>query len=173
LGPVAGFEDLVAADLDHFADEDEDAVCLDAGIGAEVGDGVVADDEVFNEGDADGSIGVEVPALTVPTELNEPVVGLAPAAGAAPESPVFWAALAVPKALREAVSRSNTLVMVFEVMVRFSMEMISKIVLRSKKPTGPMPHRPHAEDAVVIDEDVDEGAAGDGRTSRVPGLGGT
>ena len=56
-GPVAGFKDLVSADLDHFADEDEDAVGLDAGVCAEVGDGVVADDEVLNEGDADCSIG--------------------------------------------------------------------------------------------------------------------
>jgi hypothetical protein len=56
LSPVAGFEDLVAADLDHFSNEDEDAVGLDAGLGAEVGDGIVADDEVFDEGDADGSV---------------------------------------------------------------------------------------------------------------------
>jgi hypothetical protein len=40
FGPVAGFEDLVATDFDHFADEDEDAVCLNTGLRAEVGDGI-------------------------------------------------------------------------------------------------------------------------------------
>ena len=62
-----------------------------------------------------------------------------------PESPVFWKVpreLAVPKVLTDVVSRSNTLVMVFEVMVRSSIAMISKVARRSKKPTGPMPQRP-------------------------------
>ena len=77
--------------------------------------------------------------------LKEPVVALVPAGVS--ESPEFCEVvepreLAVPKVLTDAVSRSSTLVIVFEVMVRFSMPMISKVARRSKKPTGPMPHMP-------------------------------
>src|SRR5882757_10766623 len=54
--PVACLEDMIAADLDEFAMQDEDTAGLDAGLDTEVGDGVVANDQSLDIGHADGAV---------------------------------------------------------------------------------------------------------------------
>src|ERR1035438_3747567 len=54
--PVACFEHLIPADVDHLSIENEDAMGADSRHGAEVGDEVVANDEILNSRDADSRV---------------------------------------------------------------------------------------------------------------------
>jgi hypothetical protein len=64
-----------------------------------------------------------------PTELMEPTESIDPLFVS---KPLVSSALAVPKAFVEVVERNSVLVMMLAVMVRFSMEMTSSVLRRSK-----------------------------------------
>ena len=54
--PVPCVQHLIAADLDHLAVQHEDAAGVVAGVPPEVGDGVVADDQVLDIREGDGAV---------------------------------------------------------------------------------------------------------------------
>ncbi len=55
-GPIAGLKDLIATDINQFAVEHKDAAYRGSGDVAKVGNGVVADYQVLNVGNADRAI---------------------------------------------------------------------------------------------------------------------